>query len=384
MQQDPLQKVHNQLLAVQNALEASGVGFWSILGNDNIECDTTARGLLGLTPSDRLNDLSDFLLRIEESQHETFLDALDAARSDNQELKLTLRLEKPTGVAATGLQFSARICHLPGESEPCLCGLLQPLPKSSIEVEKRSEDALAEVRSANAELANFASIASHDMREPLRMITSYLRLLQERSPEALDERARRYIDYACEGADRMRQLIEDLLSYARLDKSDKRAEPVALEDILADAIANLSANIKDTKAEVTVAIDHAPLVMGDSARLTRLFQNLIANAIKFKRPGAIAHVKVTFKDGDLADAHDKWIVSIEDQGIGIHPDHHEMLFNLFQRLNTRDEFEGSGIGLAVSKKIADQHGGRVWFESTYGEGSIFYVALKKADAQCLT
>jgi light-regulated signal transduction histidine kinase (bacteriophytochrome) len=264
-----------------------------------------------------------------------------------------------------------------------MCGLLQPLPESAVEVEKRSESALAEVRSANVELANFASIASHDMREPLRMITSYLRLLQERSPKALDDRARRYINYACEGADRMRTLIEDLLSYARLDKSDKEFEPLALDDIMGHAIDNLSANIRDTQAEVTIAIDHAPIVMGDSIRLTRLFQNLIANAIKFNRPDQAPYVRITFKDGERAGAPDKWIVSIEDQGIGIHPDHHDILFNLFRRLNTRDEFDGSGIGLAVSKKIAEQHGGRIWFESNYGQGSTFYVALDKADSKSL-
>jgi signal transduction histidine kinase len=383
MESDPLKKVQNQLLAVQNALEVSGVGFWRLHEDDRIECDTAGRSLLGLKPSNKLNDLTDFLMQIEESQHESILDALDATRSENKELKLSLRLEKPKVGGGTGLQLSAQTCRLPGELGSCVCGLLQPLPESSVELQKRSESELSEVRSANAELANFASIASHDMREPLRMITSYLRLLKERSPEALDDRARRYIDYACEGADRMRRLIEDLLSYARLDKSAKAPEPLALEDILAHSIDNLSANIRDTKAEVTVAIDHAPIVMGDNVRLTRLFQNLIANAIKFKRPGKIPLVRVTFKDGDQADAHGKWIVRIEDQGIGIHPDHHEMLFKLFQRLNTRDEFEGSGIGLAVSKKIAEQHSGRIWFNSEFGKGSTFYVALNKADAQSL-
>ncbi len=378
MQTDPLQKVHNQLLALQNAMEVSSIGYWQIDSDDSIECDQMARQLLGLNSTEPLEDLTDFLMLIEESQHESFLDALDEARSNNRALKQTLHLTKGT----SGFQLSARQVRLPGAAAP-ICGLIQPLPESSLEVEKRSESALAEVRSANAELANFASIASHDMREPLRMITSYLRLLKERSPKALDDRARRYIDYACEGADRMRNLIEDLLSYSRLDKSDKPFEPIALEDIMAHAIDNLRANIRDTKAEVTVAIDHAPIVMGDNVRLTRLFQNLIANAIKFHHPEDTPRVNVHFQDGDLHNAEDKWIVSIEDQGIGIHPDHHEMLFNLFQRLNTRDEFEGSGIGLAVSKKIADQHRGRVWFESNYGQGSTFYVALSKADAQSL-
>ncbi len=378
---DPLQKTHNQLLALQNALDVGGVGFWCVYGDDRIECDSKGRSLLGLKPSDRLYDLTDFLLQIKEAQHEDFLDALDAARSKNQEFKRSLHLEKAAADNSTGLQLSARACRLPGELDSCVCGLLQPIQRSSAELEKRSESELAEARSANAELANFASIASHDMREPLRMITSYLRLLQERSPKALDDRARRYINYACEGADRMRGLIEDLLSYARLDQSSNEAKLLALEEPLAHAIENLSASIRDTKAEITVAIDDTPLTMGDSVRLTRLFQNLIANAIKFNRTGEVPRVRVTLKDGDLADACSKWIICIEDQGIGIQPEHYDMLFNLFQRLHTRDEFEGSGIGLAVSKKIAEQHNGRIWFDSEFGKGSTFYVALNKADAQ---
>lgn len=383
MHPDPLQKVQNQLLALQNALQIGGIGFWRINSDDRIECDPQSRKLLGLKSAEPVKDLTDFLMRIEEAQHEAFLDALDNARLNNKEIELTLRLAKAPAEVATNIKLSARPIRLPGDTTDPICGLIQALPESSPEVVQCSASALAEVRSANAELANFASIASHDMREPLRMITSYLRLLQERSPEALDDRSRRYIDYACQGADRMRSLIEDLLSYARLDKSDKAFEPVALEDIMAQAIDNLSASIRDSRAEVTVAIDHAPIVMGDSMRLARLFQNLIANAIKFKRPNEIPRVGVHFEDGDPSENRGKWIVRIEDQGIGIHPDHHDMLFHLFQRLNTRDEFEGSGIGLAVCKKIAEQHGGRIWFESTHGQGSKFYVALSKADAHSL-
>jgi signal transduction histidine kinase len=370
-------------LALKNAVEVSGAGYWRIYKDERIECDAMARQLLGLSTSDRLEDLTDFLMQIEESQHEDFLDALDATRSSQKKLQINLRLERPKGGPLKGLQLSARACQLKEEADLCISGLLHPLPESSIEAEKRSESALAEVRSTNEELANFASIASHDMREPLRMITSYLRLLQERSPDALDDRARRYIRYACDGADRMRRLIEDLLNYARLDQSSKAAEALALEDILTNAIENLRTSIRETQAEVTVAINQAPIVMGDSVRLNRLFQNLIANAIKFNHPEKAPRVAITFKDGDLDNAPGKWIVSIQDQGIGIHPEHHEMLFNLFRRLNTRDEYEGSGIGLAVCKKIIEQHEGRIWFESEFGSGSTFYVSLNKADAQSL-
>lgn len=383
MEAETLQKTHNQLHALQNALDASGIGFWQINSDDSAVCDATCRKLLGLQTQEHIQDLTDFLMPIAESQHEAFLDALDNARVHNQTLKFSVQLEKKRNSPAPDVQLTARAVRLPGEPGLSVCGTIQPEAKQAQEAAKRSESSLAKAHDANAELANFASIASHDMREPLRMITSYLRLLQERSPEALDDRARRYINYACEGADRMRHLIEDLLSYARLDKSSKPFEPLALEDILGHAIDNLRTSIQDHQAEVTVAIDQAPIVMGDRVRLTRLFQNLLANAIKFTRPGESPLVRVSFKNGDDSQLPGKWIVSIEDKGIGIDPDHHEMLFNLFQRLNTRDEFEGSGIGLAVCKKIAEQHGGRIWFESEQGKGSTFHVALHQADAQSL-
>lgn len=383
MNKTPEQSSMEQLVALQNAIQSSQMGFFELQSDGRMELDSIARSHLGLSPSSPINDLTDFLMCIDETQHEALLDAIDAARSQNRPLAIILRLENHENGRPSGFKLSAGALHKTGEREPRLSGLLQSIPESTLEAEDRSNKALAEARSANTELANFASIASHDMREPLRMVTSYLRLLQERAPEALDSRARRYIDYASQGADRMRSLIEDLLSYARLDKSVKDFEPVAIEDIMAEAIDNLKVSIRDAKADITVAIDYAPIVMGDRVRLCRLFQNLIANAVKFNQPDEVPRVKVYFTNGDRADAPGKWIVHIEDKGIGIHPDHHEILFSLFQRLNTRDEFEGSGIGLAVCKKIAEQHAGRIWFESTYGQGSTFSVALQKADASNL-
>lgn len=376
MPSDSIQELHNELLTLQNALEASGSGFIQISHDDTLICDATSRALLGLKADAPLSELPDLLICLEESQHEQILDAIEAAKSRNERIELSLQLDR--GNKAQYLVFRAQAARLPGYSGVTICGTVsQATPESN------SAALLDKARSSNVELANFASIASHDMREPLRMITSYLRLLQERSPEALDNRARRYIDYACEGADRMRNLIEDLLSYARLDKSEKAFEALDLGDILSTSINNLNANILETKAEVTVAINQAPIAMGDKLRLVRLFQNLIANGIKFKKPGRNAHIKVSFKDGDHLHDPGKWIVCVEDQGIGIAPEHHEMLFELFKRLNTRDEFEGSGIGLAICKKITEQHDGRIWFDSEKEKGSIFYVALKKATPNSL-
>ncbi|MGJ8637924.1 MAG: ATP-binding protein [Opitutaceae bacterium] len=236
---------------------------------------------------------------------------------------------------------------------------------------------LAQAHASNTELESFASTASHDLREPLRMISSYLKLLQERYPEALDSRGRRYIDYASKGADRMRTLIDDLLAYSRISKETVAHEAVALEDIIGDAIDNLAIAIRQSKAEITVDIDNAPVVNGDAIKLTRLFQNLLGNAIKFQDEGSIPIVKISFSDGSTIGKPSKHIVSIRDNGIGIDPDHRDILFNLFQRLNTRDDFEGSGIGLSVCEKIVKQHSGEIWLRSFPKQGSTFNVSLPK-------
>lgn len=240
---------------------------------------------------------------------------------------------------------------------------------------------LAHAQRSNTELESFASTASHDLREPLRMISSYLNLLQEHYPEALDNRGRRYIDYANKGADRMRTLIDDLLAYARIGKTSAPHEAVALEDIIAHAVSNLSVAIRKSEAELTIAINDAPVVWGAPISLTRLFQNLLSNAIKFQTTDKAPSVHVSFKDGAAQGSPDKYIVAVKDNGIGIDPDHKDILFNLFQRLNTRDEYNGSGIGLSVCKKIVEQHGGDIWVNSTPQLGSTFYVSLKKANSE---
>lgn len=234
------------------------------------------------------------------------------------------------------------------------------------------------IRDSNEELQSFASVASHDLREPLRMISSYLRLLQERYPDALDARAERYINYACEGADRMRKLIEDLLTYARMGNQQLKLEPLGLDQVFEAVIDNLSVTIKQLNADVTIAVDQSPVVLGDPVRLVRLFQNLVSNAVKFHSEGSQRRIHVSFEDGDDAGERGCWIVHVQDNGIGIDPDHTQLLFNAFQRLNTRDEYEGSGIGLAVCRKLAEQHGGRIWVKSAPSEGSCFSVSLKKA------
>lgn len=222
---------------------------------------------------------------------------------------------------------------------------------------------------SNVELEEFAYVASHDLQEPLRTVASYLQLLQRRHGDRLDGDAREYIGFAVAGAHRMSLLIQDLLQYSRVGRMGKPFQPIALERPLKQATQALSTAIAETGATVTLP-KGAPTILGDEPEVTRLFQNLIGNAIKYRRPDVPPEVRVTVEPGE-----DEWIVSVADNGIGIEPRYYERVFKIFQRLHGRDKYDGTGVGLSICKKIAERHGGRIWVDSRPGEGATFCVAL---------
>ncbi len=229
---------------------------------------------------------------------------------------------------------------------------------------KRRTDELAR---SNAELEQFAYIASHDLQEPLRMVSSYVQLLARRYQGKLDPDADEFIGYAADGASRMQRLINDLLAFSRVGTRGKTFEKVNLETSLALALENLQLTIKEKNATVT----HRPLpqVYGDSGQLTQVFQNLIDNAIKFY-VGDAPRIEITARiEGEDC------ICSVKDNGIGIAPEYLNRLFVLFQRLHTRRDYPGTGLGLAICKRIVERHGGRIWVESEPGKGSTFYFKL---------
>jgi PAS domain S-box-containing protein len=236
---------------------------------------------------------------------------------------------------------------------------------------KRAEEALAQkavaLTRSNADLEQFAYIASHDLQEPLRMVSSYLQLLERRYQDQLDADAREFIAYAVDGATRMQALINALLSYSRVGTRGKPFEPTDCAIILDRVLVNLKVAIEESDAVVTH--DPLPTVMADGVQLTQVFQNLIANAIKFhgeRRPEV--HIGAQHTDAE-------WLLSVRDNGIGIDPQHYERIFVIFQRLHSREEYPGAGIGLAICKKIVERHGGRIWVESQPGAGSTFYFTI---------
>jgi PAS domain S-box-containing protein len=241
-----------------------------------------------------------------------------------------------------------------------------------------------ELTRSNAELEQFAYVASHDLQEPLRMVTSYLQLLERRYKNKLDANADQFITYAVDGASRMQTLINDLLNYSRVNTRGQPFVPVDCSVILEQVLANLQVAIADSKAVVTY--DTLPEVMADATQLTQVFQNLIANALKFcdrHRQQPLIHIGVSKGDADILDgknlnfipSEDEWLFSVSDNGIGLESQYTERIFLIFQRLHGRDKYPGTGIGLAICKKIIERHGGRIWVESKPDQGSTFYFTI---------
>jgi light-regulated signal transduction histidine kinase (bacteriophytochrome) len=237
----------------------------------------------------------------------------------------------------------------------------------------RAAEALAsqarELERSNAELEQFAYVASHDLQEPLRMVVSYTELLEERNRGKLDERTDKYIRYIVEGGKRMQGLVNDLLRYSRVGRKGQPLQSVDTAAVLEHVLDGLQAAIGGSDAEVACE-GLLPKVHGDERQLEMVFQNLIANAIKFRHE---APPRVSLSARPSGDA---WEFCVADNGIGIDPQYSERIFQMFQRLHERSAYEGSGIGLAVTKKIVEHHGGRIWLESEPGRGSRFYFTLR--------
>src|SRR5579859_392318 len=234
------------------------------------------------------------------------------------------------------------------------------------EQEQRLENYARELERSNRELEEFAYIASHDLQEPLRMVGSFLQLLQRKYQDKLDEEANEYIHYAVDGAARMKRLIGDLLNYSRTNR-EWAIEQVDISATIREALRNLTTSINDSGAMVN--FQDMPVLEADPVQMLQLFQNLIANAIKFrKEESPVIKIGAVKSDGH-------WLFSVEDNGIGIERQYAEKIFVIFKKLHNNIKFEGTGIGLAVAKKIVERHGGKIWFESVPGTGTTFYFTL---------
>lgn len=257
------------------------------------------------------------------------------------------------------------------KTQQALLNMLEDIEEERVE----AEQAKLLLARSNTDLEQFAYVASHDLQEPLRMISSYVQLLSRRYKGRLDKDADEFIAFAVDGTLRMQQLINDLLAYSRVGTRGKPLAPTDFEDVLSKAIANLKMAVEESGALVTH--DPLPVALADEIQMVQLLQNLIGNAIKFRSKETVQiHVSARAEG-------EEWTFSVRDNGIGIDPQFHERIFVLFQRLHGRNEYPGTGIGLTVSKKIVERHGGRIWLESCAGEGTTFYFSLPRTETEFL-
>ncbi|MGC2530287.1 MAG: PAS domain S-box protein [Candidatus Acidiferrum sp.] len=278
-----------------------------------------------------------------------------------------------TGRRKDGTEFPIEIMLSPLESAE---GILVTAAVRDITTRKKAEaDLLSKVEElnrSNEELGQFAYIASHDLQEPLRMVASYTQLLSRRYKGKLDSDADEFIAFAVDGASRMQRLIQDLLAYSRVGTKGRELLDISSEDALQQALLNLRGAIGEKGALVTH--DPLPSVLADEMQLVQLFQNLVGNAIKYQRSGIPkVHISAARNGGK------KWIFSVKDNGLGIDSQYFERIFGMFQRLHKREEFAGTGIGLAICKKIVERHGGSISVESSPGHGSTFRFALAESE-----
>ncbi len=238
--------------------------------------------------------------------------------------------------------------------------------------ERELRETLRELARSNRELEQFAYVVSHDLQEPLRMVQSYVELLRRRYGDRLEDDAQEFLDFALSGARRMQRMVEDLLRYSRLDSRGGEMAPTDLDEVMQEVEANLRTAIEESGAEIRA--EKLPTVVADRSQMVQLLQNLISNAIKFRGDDApLVEIRSVRQNGH-------YLISVSDNGIGIPAEQVERVFAIFQRLHSQDRYPGTGIGLAICRKIVERHGGRIWVESEPGEGTTFFFTLTAAEA----
>ncbi|CCQ74081.1 PAS domain S-box protein [Magnetospira sp. QH-2] len=307
---------------------------------------------------------------ITEEYREAFADLTQRILAGEEKLRLEFQIVGLKGTPRWLATHAVPIRDADGQVE-ALLGLTRDISAQK-EAQAQVQKALTELKRSNEELEQFAYVSSHDLREPLRMVTSYLQFLQRNHGEKLDEEANEYIGFAIDGAQRMDYLIRDLLAYSRVNTHTKPVERVAAKAVADQAVINLKQVIEDKGA--TIEVGEMPTVIADKNQLLSLFQNLIGNALKYSSTERAPVIRVQ------AEQHDEeWHFQVSDNGIGIEPAYFQRIFVIFQRLHQREQYEGTGIGLAICKKIVANHGGEIWVNSDPGQGTTFTFTMPLPD-----
>ncbi len=365
------QKVSEELLRenetrLRQALTAAKAGIWewNLQTNQNFWSEELWK-VYGLEPFSAEPCYDTWLATIHPEDRERAAQSVQDAARDEAELNVEWRVVEKDGTQRWLMSRGQPLRNPDGQATRFIGTVLDITERK--QAEKQLLKTLEELERSNTELEQFAYVASHDLQEPLRAVAGMVQLLQKRYQGNLDERADEYINLAMDGATRMQTLITDLLEYSRVDRRGNPIQPTDANNALKAALGNLREAIHE--GGVTVTNETLPTVDADATQLTQVFQNLIGNAIKFhsERPPQI-HVAVK----DLGNA---WQFSVRDNGIGIEPQYFERIFLVFQRLHTRREYPGTGIGLSICKKIIERHAGRLWIESQPGQGTTFYFTI---------
>ena len=355
---------------LQNAQQIAHIGSWKWnIAADEIEWSDELFRIFGLTPDAFEPTFERYLTHIHPEDREMVRRTVGEAMERKEAYEMHHRIVHPDGTVRYVLGLGEVVLDEAGEPS-VLQGTAQDVTAQH-EADRAMQRYADDLEERNAELEQFAYVASHDLQEPLRMVSSFLQLLQRRYADQLDETADEYIAYAVDGAKRMQVLIQDLLAYSRVGTRGKPFKPVDVNRTMDDVLTDLGPALEEFGA--VVRVDDLPTVSADDTQLRQLLQNLVANAVKF-RGEAVPEVHVS-AERVREDDHAVWRFAVADNGIGIEPQHTERVFQIFQRLHTRDEYEGTGIGLAMCKKIVERHGGRIWFDSEPGTGTTFYFTI---------
>ena len=332
---------------------------------DRLTWSDSPEWLRGPLPAD--GNYPPFKEQVHPEDRERFILARTAAIDTLQPGSQEYRVVRTDGHVLWVLARHQMLADAGGRAHRMLVALIDITERKRAEAALR--EAHEELQRSNSELEQFAYVASHDLQEPLRMVSSYTQLLLRRFGERFDGDSREFMGYIVDGAARMKQLIEDLLAYSRVGTRGKEFHEVEVEEAVRRAVANLRAAIDEAGAAVTW--DPLPAVLADELQLTQLFQNLVGNALKF-RSASVPRISVQAKEHESG-----WHFTVADNGIGIEPQYFERIFMVFQRLHNKADYPGTGIGLAICKKVVERHGGRIWVESRPGEGSAFHFTLPK-------
>ncbi len=371
--QSQLQKAHTQLLSAQ---QIAKLGYWELdlIGDANY-WSTQIYEICGLDKKADVASIQEFANLIHPEDRQEFLENHRAALQGIPFLKPDYRLMRKDGDLRYILIEASRVCDDNG-TPIRLQGTLQDITRlkknelALIELNTELNRRADELLKSNSELEQFAYITSHDLQEPLRMVTSFLTQIEKKYNDLLDEKGKQYIYFAVDGAARMKRIILDLLEYSRVGKSDSAVQKIDMNELLKEIVQLNQTTIEEKNAEV---IWHdLPVIQFSKTPLHQVIHNLVGNGLKYQRPDQRPRIEIKFTD-----TLSHWQFSVADNGIGIDPKHFDTVFGLFKRLHNRDEFSGTGLGLAICKKIVESYQGKIWVDSIPGVGSTFHFTIPK-------